>query len=564
LARLDLDGNLDPTWTPTADGNVSQLLAPGDGFLYLAGAYAQVNGQPRNALARLSLADASLDSWQPQVTGSGSGAIVRSIDSDGSHLYLSGAFTAVQGEPRQRLAKLGMDNAATLDANWVPEVLSAPSANGPSLLQIVDEHVYVGDTSGDITLRSEVAVATGRMLRVSRTGAATLDTTFDPFADVTGTTSNGPVTLISGDGGGRLFVGGVISQLSQGDIRLGLAALNADGSVDDLSALSEAVQVANVGNLAFDAGTASTYVQGSFLKVNGVSRQGLIRLFASGVVDSGFRPAPARYSAVGLGNGALYAADDDADLLRKLDPLSGDSVPGHTPIGYLGSLSQILVEGDYAYLLGNFQLSGITPPITGLARLDLLTDTIDGSFRYTPNSGAGFVRLAIDPVSDSLFVAGTFTSLNGVAVSRLARIDGNTLQVDPVFLPVVPTTPTGMAVDGNDGLWLHGTFSTINGQTCRGPARLLISTQGGLDPAFDCDRGFLGGGPLAFARDSVYVKSSNAINRYRRSDGGVADPDWQFANPPIQMNLSTHDDRLFAFGAFSEMGSEPRTSVAAL
>ncbi len=563
LARIDLDGRLDSAWAPTADGHVGKLHEAGDGFLYLAGSFTQIEGQPRSGLARLVLPAASLDSWQPLLTGFSS-IPVSAMDSDGSHLYVSGAFTAVQGQGRQQLAKIGLDNAATLDADWVPEILAAPTSSGLSLLRVIDDQVYLGAFSGDFSLHSGASMATGRLLRVTRSGAATLDTAFDPFADVTGTTNNGPVTIISGDGGGRLFVGGVVSQLSQGELRLGMAALNADGSVDNSSALTEAALVPEIGQPVVDDLTSATYVRGDFLKVNGVPRRGLIRLLPSGAVDSSFQPAPARYSAIALGNGALYVADDDAALLRKLDPLSGEIVPGHTPIGYQGSLWQIQVEGDYAYLLGNFQLSGISPPLTGLARLDLLTETIDESFRFMPNSGGGFFRLAIDPTSDSLFVAGSFTSLNGVTVSRLARIDGDTLQVDPAFLPVLSVTPSGLAADGNDGLWLHGTFSTINGQTCRGPARLLISTQGGLDPAFDCDRGFLGGGPLVFARDSVYVKGSNAIHRFRRSDGGVADPDWHFASPPIEMNLSTHDDRMFVFGAFSELGSEQRTSLAAL
>jgi hypothetical protein len=564
LARIDLDGTLDPAWAPTADGFVGELHAASDGFLYLAGSFTQIDAQPRSGLARLSLPAASLDSWQPLLSGFGSSFPVSAMDSDGSHLYVSGAFSAVQGQARQQLAKIGLDNAATLDADWAPEILAAPTSSGLPLLRVIDDQVYLGAFSGDLSLRSGAPMATGRLLRVTRSGSATLDTAFDPFADVSGTTNNGPVTIISGDGGGRLFVGGFVSQLSQGELRLGMAALNADGSVDTLSALTEAGLVPSIGQPEVDDLTSATYVRGDFLKVNGVPRRGLIRLLPSGAIDSNFQPAPASYSAIALGNGALYAADADAALLRKLDPLSGESVPGHTPIGYQGSLSQILVEGDYAYLLGNFQLSGISPPLTGFARLDLLTETIDESFRFMPNSGGGISRLAIDPTSDSLFVAGSFSSLNGVMVSRLARIDGDTLQVDPAFLPVLSVTPSGLAADGNDGLWLHGSFSSINGLTCRGPARLLISTQGGLDPAFDCDRDFLGGGPLAFARDSVYVKGIDAINRFRRSDGGAADPDWHFASPPIQMDLSTHDDRLFAFGAFSEMGSEQRNSLAAL
>lgn len=342
-----------------------------------------------------------------------------------------------------------------------------------------------------------------------------------------------------------------------------MAALNANGTVDGLSALVEALVPANVANLAFDPATASTYVQGTFLKVNGVPRQSLIRLLASGAVDGGFRPAPARYSAVAFVNNAVYAADDDARLLRKLDPLSGDPVPGHTPIAYTQTIGQIRIEGDHAYLFGNFVLSGITPQLARFARLDLASDSIDQAFRFTPNTGASILLMARDETSSSLFLSGNFTTLNGTAVGRVARIDSNTLAIDAAFAPVIPAVPSAMLSDDLGGLWLHGVFSTINGQTCRGPARLLIATQGGIDPSFSCNRGFLGGGSMALARDSVYVKGINAISRFVRSAGGSADPDWVIANPPSALGLAVFGDRLLAHGDFSGIAGTNRQSLAA-
>jgi hypothetical protein len=120
-----------------------------------------------------------------------------------------------------------------------------------------------------------------------------------------------------------------------------------------------------------------------------------------------------------------------------------------------------------------------------------------------------------------------------------------------------------MLNDGQGGLWLHGSFSTINGQPCSGPARLLIATSGGLDPGFSCNRGFIGGNALALARDSVYVRGINAVSRFRRSDGGLADPDWVVANPPSDARLVAFGDRIYAHGAFSVIAGSPRRSVAA-
>ena len=564
LAKLSLDGVVDPDWLPSADGTVSRLLAPGDGFIYAGGGFANINTAARNGLARLAISDAALDVWNPALSGGGAGAFpVTDMASDGTHLYVSGAFTQVQGQNRTKLAKIGLDGAATLDPQWTPLVLSAPTSSGPRMLSIIGDSVYLGESSGGITVSSNGQFKTGRLLRLSRTGIATLDTSFDPLADITGTPSNGPSTIIAGDGGGRLFVGGQLSQLSQAAVRLGLAALNANGSVDALSALVEAVNTANVANISFDPVDGSSYAQGNFIKVNGVLRQSLIHLFASGAVDGGFRPAPMRYSAVVFAHNAVYAADDDARLLRKLDRLTGDPVPGFTPIAYSNLITQLSVVGGRVYLIGSFTLSGITPSITRVARLDAAGDSIDSNFRFNPNSGASITGLTLDTASNSLFLLGNYTTLNGTAVVRLARIDAASLTIDLSFAPLFSSAPSAILSDDLGGLWVHGGFSTVNGETCRGPARLLIASQGGLDPAFSCNRFAVGGSAMAFARDSVYIKGNSAISRFVRSDGGAADPDWVIANLPLTLNLIVFGDRLYVHGNFSVIGAATRNSLAA-
>jgi hypothetical protein len=560
LARLDLDGALDPNWSPSADSSVLHLLAADDGFLYLGGLFSTISGSPRVGLARLLPGTAALDPWQPSLTATGSNSVVSAMDSDGTHLYLAGAFSAVQGVTRRRLAKLGLDSAATLDLDWAPEIVSAPTPAGPRLLRIIGDQVYLGESSGGFTLRSNGETLSGPLLRIARGGGAVPDTNFDPYENAPG---DGPDSLIEGDGGGRLFVAGRTARLAQSVVRLGLAALNADGSVDALTALSEAVDVANVAALAQDPVSDNLYLQGDFLKVNGVSRQGLIRLLSSGAIDGGFRPAPARYTALAFAAGSVYAADDDARVLRKLDPLTGDPLPGFVPIAYSNSVTAIQSAGDHLYLFGSFVLTGISPQLARFARLELASGSIDEAFRFNPNSGAGVFGIALDPPSNSLFLFGNFSSLNGSAVSRLARAELLTLAIDDTFLPAISTPPSAMLNDGQGGLWLHGSFSTINGQPCSGPARLLIATSGGLDPGFSCNRGFIGGNALALARDSVYVRGINAVSRFRRSDGGLADPDWVVANPPSDARLVAFGDRIYAHGAFSVIAGSPRRSVAA-
>ena len=561
LAKLDSAGVLDPNWTPEADATVRTLLAPGDGFLYLGGGFANINQVARTGIARVVVATGALDDWNPQLTGAAVGAFpVAAMAFDGTHLYVSGAFNQAQGMSRQRLAKIGFDAAAKLDPDWAPRVLSAATTSGLKMLSTVGDAVYVGDTT-PFFLRSGSDTGSGRLLRLGRHGSAALDTGFDPFTDFTGTTSNGPNSVIAGDGGGRLFVGGVISKLSLGAVRLGLAALNANGSVDGLSALTEAVDTATVASISVEPGDGSIYLQGDFLKVNGIARQGLIRLLPSNFVDGGFRPSAARYSAAALAGGAVYVADDESRLLRKLDRLTGSPAPDFTPIAYSQSVTRLETLGDHIYLFGSFVVTGTAPQLDRFARLRLDSDMIDESFVVVPNSGATVQRVALDETSNSLFVSGNFASLNGVTVSRLARIDATNLTIDGGFAPNLSAVPGGLLTDGIGGLWLSGSFSTVNGQPCRSPVRLLISTQGGLDPNF-CSP-FSAGNTMALAQDSAYVSGVGSIRRYRRVDGGSADPTWLIAESPFVANLTATATRIYAYGRFTSIAGETRRSAAA-
>jgi len=94
LARLNVDGSLDPTFNPgvglNAGGTVSQLLLQPDGRVLVAGAFQSINGLARLNLARLN-ADGSVDpTFTPAVgdTSKLSGTIA--LQADGKILVLNG------------------------------------------------------------------------------------------------------------------------------------------------------------------------------------------------------------------------------------------------------------------------------------------------------------------------------------------------------------------------------------------------------------------------------------------------------------------------------------------
>ena len=94
-------------------GYVLAMARQADGKVIIGGAFFAVNGVPRNCIARLN-ADGTLDAdWNP-----GASDTVFALAIDGTNVYVGGSFTAIGGQPRSNLAKLNSNGAA--DPTWAP------------------------------------------------------------------------------------------------------------------------------------------------------------------------------------------------------------------------------------------------------------------------------------------------------------------------------------------------------------------------------------------------------------------------------------------------------------
>jgi hypothetical protein len=559
LARVGFDGALDPTWVPTVDGPVFELAAPGDAFIYVGGSFANVGGAARTGLARLTRAGATVDAWNPVLAG-GDGATVSWIIGDGSHVFVSGAFGTVQGLQRRRLARIGTDTAATLDPNWAPQVLSAPfNGFAPTLLAVLDGSLYVGSTQS-FTLSDTITTRSNRLFRLTTGGSGTIDPAFQPLPSPAPPSSNGPRALVRGEGGGRLVVGGRLDGFSGGAVRLGIAPLNADGSVDAGSALVEALVAARVA-VTVDADGAAT-LTGNFARIGTAARPGLARLNTGGTLDGAFRPAQASYTAARRIGNAVWVADDSTDRIRKLDPASGDAIAGFTPIAYSNLIARIDVLGNHVYLTGTFTLPP-SPTVLRVGRVDATTGVVDSSFGISINSGS-INAVAFDAASNSLFLAGSYTQINGAAAPSFARWDLAANALFPGFAPVLSAPATDLAVDGEGGIYVAGGFTTVNGQNCRAPARLAIDT-GALDPTFNCARpASLAGLRIAYAGSAAYMAAGSVIRRYRRATG-AEDPDWLVTGvSPSAVGLTPRGADLWVAGEYTTISGVPRNALAGL
>jgi PKD repeat protein len=184
------------------------------------------------------------------------------------------------------------------------------------------------------------------------------------------------------------------------------------------------------------------------------------------------------------------------------DPDTGPGrqpVPGHTglvpegadptmPLIDEGEIWDIEVIGDRAFVAGGFtslsDRSGGGAPVAQayLAAFDLDTGRVDTTFR--PVFGNGDVRaVEASPDGSRLFVAGSFTSVNGVDKRRVASLDPVTGAPVAGFTAHANNRATALAVT-NSTVYVGGRFATVNGLDQVGLAA-VDATTGAVDAGFD-------------------------------------------------------------------------------
>lgn len=129
LAAFDATtGDFIRSFTPRLNSHVKALAALPNGKLAVGGEFTQVSGAARSGLVVLDPSTGALDpTWttdlQNNVTGGG--VSVRGLDTDGTYLYLTGAFTHfVRPGTSTRYAKNGariLLSNGIADSNWNPE-----------------------------------------------------------------------------------------------------------------------------------------------------------------------------------------------------------------------------------------------------------------------------------------------------------------------------------------------------------------------------------------------------------------------------------------------------------
>ena len=320
---------------------------------------------------------------------------------------------------------------------------------------------------------------------------------------------DGQVSVTVPDGNGGWYVGGDFAIDNQQGIRGGLQHVLVDGSVDE----------------AFDAGVdglvsaleldgTTLYVGGQFNHVGDTARQNLAAVDAG---DGSVLPFSAdqeqRVSELLLGDGRLYVG---SDLVRALDPATGEAIPGFSAPDGGDSVSALALGAGRLYIGRNY-----------LTAVDPATGATDDGFHV---SMTGPVGRAVDTLlyAGSRLYVGTDATTVGGRPGRLVALEPDSGDAIASFDPQV----TGgratysdrggvfdLAIDGSR-LWVGGAFTRAGGESARNLAVLDADT--GTSVGLDLPSLVNQVNAVDVSSDAVYVGGHFFLDHSSRTAGLAA------------------------------------------
>ena len=388
IARINTDGSIDTSFTPTPNSSVTSIALQSNGQLVVGGNFTGFDPNSgsvitaREFVARLNADGTVDDSFDP---GLNSGVNVVSVLQDesilvvgnfttiqsGGAVLIGGAFAHVGGGQAYNLARLNADS--TLDTTFVsnpdgPVFAVAPQALGGFV---------VGGSFANVN-----GVGEPNLFRMNDAGI--LDTTFNPAP-------NGPVVAVAEQANGSLVVGGSFTQIG-GKAVTSLARLSATGAPD--AGFAPAIN-GNINAVVVQA-NGQIVIGGYFTTVDGQSVTNIARLNADGSIDASFKPTL---------NGAVQAITRQVDgsyyVGGAFTTVDGQSVP------YLAHL----------YAAGN----------------------LDASFVAGPNAAVNAIAVQQD---GKVIFGGSFTRADGYNRYEIARMSAPSPVLDSITLSADQSTVT--------------------------------------------------------------------------------------------------------------------------
>jgi uncharacterized delta-60 repeat protein len=269
VARMELDGTLDRSFSGAADSDVFALALQPDGNVLVGGIFTKINSRTCRRMARLN-SDGTLDDSFTTKAGVNKGVRAMLVQDDGK-IVVGGAFDAVGRRKQNRIARFNADGAR--DTAFNPG--EGASAIVWALAQQPDGKLIV---AGDFTTFDQQAYT--RVVRLNANGR--VDTDFNP-----GSGADAVIYALAVQPDGKVLIGGDFTRVNQLE-RNRIARLNADGSVDTTFKPGAGPNT-GVRCLALQP-DGKILMGGIFTSVDGAPRGRVARLNPDGSLDARFDP----------------------------------------------------------------------------------------------------------------------------------------------------------------------------------------------------------------------------------------------------------------------------------
>jgi uncharacterized delta-60 repeat protein len=485
IARFNADGSLDTSFAadiPTALYTVRTVRLQADGRILVGGFFAQINGTPKNNIARL-FSNGTLDTSFTAVTdttvydiipsdnpiiaggftkfnntdsfgvsradnsgnrdnnfsvGVGTVGIVRKVvtQPDGK-LIVGGEFTHFANSSRKNIARL--NNDSTLDDSFNPGT-----------------GFETGSRVNDVALlsSSKIAVvgnfntfngATQRMIVVLNADGSR-DTTFTPNF-----TQTGEIRKVVPFVGGKILILGSF-RFGSDTQSPGFALLNTDGSRDTSFTPTFAPSAGNINSMAVQP-DGKIIVVGSFMSVNGTAKNYIARLNADGSLDNTLTLNTVNYNQSSISDVYVYAdgkilisgnfqRNDSQTFassgLLRLNPDGGRDLSFNPPYGrFIGGSFTVQPDGRILALMSYTFEYAYFSPVTKTFVVRLRTNgTLDYAYKFNfrgiyPNNAQSIYTMAIFP-DNKVIIGGDFPAYTGTSRISLARLE-NSMSPNAVF-----------------------------------------------------------------------------------------------------------------------------------
>jgi len=580
----------DLPFAPDVNGTVNAIARQADGKIVIVGEFTMVNGEPRQHIARL-LPSGDLDEFfSPNISRGGQVAEVYSLDvqADGK-ILVGGAFAFVNGIPRNFLARLHSDGS--VDTSFAPNfdyIVTSTKiqrnqdilvggmfgiVNGETHNRIVRLHPDGSvDSTFTISFGTEVLAIViddsdnlyfggyGFVRRYNLSGVR--DNAFLP-------TINERVETILLQPDGKTVIGGRF-WIVNGQSRLYIARLNRDGTID-----TEFNASAN-GHLytLSQSSSGGTLVGGGFTEFSSVKRSRIADVDPiNGQVLPGFS-----FNISGTVKCSLALPDQSILIGGSFTQIDGQPRNRLARLSPNGRLDVVLgiTANNNVYAFSNrldeaIEIGGAFTTLDGQshAALARLTPTVTVDSAFTPTVAGAVYSLLTTP-DDHLLVGGAFSAMNGAPRTNLARLLPDAA-LDEAFAPNPDGPVYGLLRQADGSVLAAGSFMQIGGGNVPRLARL--DAAGALDPTFVPSPSAAvralaqqRDGKLVIGGDFTSVGGQPAVRLARLTEAGAFDASFSAsaAGGDVYAMLVQPDGKIVVGGAFTQINGQARPYLARL